>query len=109
MPRDGFGARWCKLWSGTWEGAIVSFAPRSVREPAIRTCPWIRFYDADRHLVLLPEEAERAKAEIAKVFLNLHQAAAPALLFLCQKIDQTEARTLHLRLGFLPPGQSGHS
>jgi Uma2 family endonuclease len=46
---------WCEalgLWVGTWEGTID-------REIA----PWLRFYDREGHLALLPEEAERERAE----------------------------------------------
>ncbi len=57
---------WCEtleLWLGTWEGVID-------REPANGTCAWLRFYDVEGNLVLLPEEAvqqqlqqERSRAE----------------------------------------------
>jgi Uma2 family endonuclease len=53
---------WCEtlgLWLGTWEGRIR-------REPATGSCCWLRFYDAEGNLVLLPEEQaeqERVKAE----------------------------------------------
>jgi Uma2 family endonuclease len=40
------------LWLGTWEGSLD-------RETAI----WLRFYDSQGNLVLLPEEAERQRAE----------------------------------------------
>ncbi|MEX6775974.1 hypothetical protein ABIT13_04230, partial [Limnospira fusiformis NRMCF6962] len=46
---------WCEtlgFWLGTWSGTID-------REEAI----WLRFYDTEGNLVLLPEEAERQKAE----------------------------------------------
>ncbi|MBD2312778.1 Uma2 family endonuclease [Desertifilum sp. FACHB-1129] len=46
---------WCQrlgLWLGTWEGTIE-------RETAV----WLRFYDSQGNLVLLPEEAERQRAE----------------------------------------------
>ncbi len=45
---------WCStlgLWLGTWFGSIN-------RE----TAPWLRFYDSNFNLVLLPEEAERERA-----------------------------------------------
>ena len=45
---------WCErlgMWLGTWEGTLQ-------RE----TAPWLRFYDGEG-LVLLPEEAERRRAE----------------------------------------------
>ncbi len=50
---------WCEtlgLWLGTWEGALD-------REPITGTCPWLRFYDAEGNLVLLPEEAAQQRAE----------------------------------------------
>ncbi|MBH8551489.1 Uma2 family endonuclease [Nostocaceae cyanobacterium CENA357] len=46
---------WCEtlgFWLGTWEGTIQ-------RETAF----WLRFYDHNKNLVLLPEEAERQRAE----------------------------------------------
>ncbi|MDT9318527.1 MAG: hypothetical protein P5699_23705, partial [Limnospira sp. PMC 1306.21] len=43
------------FWLGTWSGTID-------REEAI----WLRFYDTEGNLVLLPEEAERQKAEQAQ-------------------------------------------
>ena len=46
---------WCetlRLWLGSWEGEIQ-------RKPGV----WLRFYDAEGHLVLLPEEAERVERE----------------------------------------------
>ncbi|MBW4690221.1 MAG: Uma2 family endonuclease [Lyngbya sp. HA4199-MV5] len=50
---------WCEtlqLWLGTWEGNIQ-------REPPTGTCPWLRFYDRDGNLVLLPEEAAQRQVE----------------------------------------------
>ena len=46
---------WCEtlgLWLGTWSGTIE-------RE----TAPWLRFYDPEGKRVLLPEEAERERAD----------------------------------------------
>jgi len=46
---------WCEtlgFWLGIWEGTID-------RE----TAPWLRFYDQEGNLVLLPEEAQRQRAE----------------------------------------------
>lgn len=46
---------WCQrlgLWLGTWQGTLE-------RETAV----WLRFYDSQGNLVLLPEEAERQRAE----------------------------------------------
>ena len=50
---------WCEtlqLWLGTWEGSMR-------REPPTGTCHWLRFYDRDGHLVLLPEEAAQQQVE----------------------------------------------
>jgi hypothetical protein len=47
------------VWLGTWEGAIH-------REPGKGSCSWLRVYDGDKNLVLLPHEIaekERQKAE----------------------------------------------
>ncbi|WP_250123516.1 Uma2 family endonuclease [Chroococcidiopsis sp. CCMEE 29] len=49
------GRLWCKslgLWLGTWQGVVED-----------DTTQWLRFYDAAENLVLLPEEAERQRAE----------------------------------------------
>lgn len=54
---------WCEaleLWLGTWQGVID-------REPAAGTCDWLRFYDPDGNLILLPEEAERIQKEAERV------------------------------------------
>ena len=43
---------WCEtlqLWLGTWEGSIR-------REPRQGTCHWLRFYDVQGNLILLPQE-----------------------------------------------------
>jgi len=46
-------------WLGTWPGSIR-------REPPIETCQWLRFYDGQENLILLPEEAERQRADAAQ-------------------------------------------
>jgi Putative restriction endonuclease len=60
---------WCQrlgLWLGTWEGEIES-------KPAI----WLRFYDREGNLVLLPEEAaERARQQAEQA----RRDAVPRLL-----------------------------
>ena len=46
---------WCEslgLWLGTWQGTID-------RETGM----WLRFYDTEGNLVMLPEDAERQRAE----------------------------------------------
>jgi Uma2 family endonuclease len=50
---------WCEtlgLWLGLWEGAID-------REPPTGTCLWLRFYDQQGNLILLPEEATQQQLE----------------------------------------------
>lgn len=50
---------WCEtlnLWLGVWEGQVQ-------KEPPTGTCSWLRFYDEAGNLLLLPEEAERQRAE----------------------------------------------
>lgn len=41
-----------RLWLGTWQGTVED-----------DTTAWLRFYDTFENLVLLPEEAERQRAE----------------------------------------------
>ena len=46
---------WCQslgLWLGTWQGTVED-----------DTTQWLRFYDSDENLILLPEEAERQRAD----------------------------------------------
>ena len=56
---------WCQtleLWLGTWSGSIQ-------REPPNGTCQWLRFYDRQENLVLLPRELaqqERQRAQTAQ-------------------------------------------
>jgi Uma2 family endonuclease len=50
---------WCEslsLWVGTWYGVID-------HEPPQDECVWLRFYDKDKQLVLLPEEQEKQEKE----------------------------------------------
>ncbi|MBD2091119.1 Uma2 family endonuclease [Microcoleus sp. FACHB-1515] len=59
------GRLWCEtlgLWLGTWTGSVQ-------REPPTGTCEWLRFYDAQGNLILLPEEQERSRAEQAEIQL----------------------------------------
>ena len=60
---------WCHLgfWLGTWEGTIE-------RETAV----WVRFYDEAGNLVLLPEEAERQRAEAAQQQVEAERQRAEA-------------------------------
>lgn len=71
---------WCerlKLWLGTWEGSIS-------REPPVGTCHWLRFYDQEGHLVLLPEEFSQQQLEQTQQQLaeseQARRAAIPRLL-----------------------------
>ncbi len=55
LVADERGWLWCEtlgFWLGTWEGTIDG-------EPAL----WLRFYDPEGNLVLLPEEAAQQRAE----------------------------------------------
>ena len=59
LPLNERGWLWCEtlgLWLGTWEGTMQ-------REPANATCAWLRFYDTQGNLVLLPAEAEGQRAD----------------------------------------------
>jgi Uma2 family endonuclease len=59
LAPDQRGWLWCEtlqLWLGTWKGVID-------REPAQGTCTWLRFYQPDGSLALLPEEAATQRAE----------------------------------------------
>jgi Uma2 family endonuclease len=50
---------WCdtlELWVGIWEGKIDDG----------ETAPWLRFFDPQGNLVLLPEEVARQQAEVAQ-------------------------------------------
>jgi Uma2 family endonuclease len=47
------------LWVGTWYGVIDHDPPQD-------DCVWLRFYDKDQQLVLLPEESERLEKEQEK-------------------------------------------
>jgi Uma2 family endonuclease len=64
IPNDR-GWLWCKtleLWLGSWEGKLR-------QEPATGTCAWLRFFDHEGTVVLLPEEMveqEKQRAEREK-------------------------------------------
>lgn len=64
---------WCEtlgLWLGLWEGQLR-------REPATGTCAWLRFYDREGNLVLLPEElAEQEKQRAEQEKQRAEQLAA---------------------------------
>ena len=53
---------WCQtleLWLGTWSGCIR-------REPPTGTCQWLRFYDHQENLVLLPQEVAQLEQQRAE-------------------------------------------
>ncbi len=55
IPPDSRGWLWCEsldLWLGPWAGSIEQL-----------TMNWLRFYDREGNLVLLPEEAEAQRAD----------------------------------------------
>ncbi len=61
---------WCEtlgFWLGQWEGTVD-------RE----TATWLRFYDRDGHLILLPEEAAQQQAEAAQQQAEAAQQQAEA-------------------------------
>ncbi len=69
---------WCEslgLWLGTWSGTIR-------REPSTGVYQWLRFYDRQKNLVLLPEEVaelEQQRAEAAQQWAEQeHQRAEAA-------------------------------
>lgn len=52
---------WCQtlgLWLGSWEGQLR-------REPATGTCAWLRFFDRQGTVVLLPEEMAQQEKQRA--------------------------------------------
>lgn len=66
---------WCEtlqLWLGTWEGVID-------REPATGTCDWLRFYDNQGSLILLPEEEAQQQAQVARQQAQVAQQRAERL------------------------------
>ena len=71
LPRNERGWLWCeslKLWLGTWEGVVD-------KESAI----WLRFYDQENNLVLLPEEAAQEQAQLAEQRAQLAEQRAQEL------------------------------
>lgn len=81
-----YGWLWCEtlgLWLGTWEGVVD-------REPPRGTCQWLRFYDPDENLVLLPEEQEQQRAAQER------QRAEQAELLLAQERQRVEQERAQL-------------
>ncbi|HIK10756.1 MAG TPA: Uma2 family endonuclease, partial [Oscillatoriaceae cyanobacterium M33_DOE_052] len=71
---------WCEtlgFWLGTWPGTID-------REAAV----WLRFYDTEGNLVLLPEEAERQKAQQAEQLVEAERQKAEAERQKAQQAEQ---------------------
>jgi Uma2 family endonuclease len=96
LETDARGWLWCATlgyWLGTWEGTID-------RETAV----WLRFYDAQRHLVLLPEEAAQQQAEIAQQQAETaQQELATTQYALATERQRAEALATRLReLGLDP-------
>ncbi len=106
LEKDERGWLWCEtlsLWLGLWEGTVQ-------RE----TTFWLRFYDTDGNLVLLPEEAaeqkveeERLKAEEERLKANAAEQRADLAEQLVDVAEQRGAlrqllRLLSSRFGSLP-------
>ncbi|MDJ1184079.1 Uma2 family endonuclease [Roseofilum casamattae] len=81
---DKRGWLWCEtlgLWLGTWNGELTK-----------ENAPWLRFYDAEGNLVLLPEEvavleAERAEQEAERAEQEAERAEQEA-----ERAEQEAAR-----------------
>ena len=68
LQRNERGWLWCStlgFWLGTWSGTIDR-----------NTCSWLRFYDSDFNLLLLPEEAERERADAQQQRADTQQQRA---------------------------------
>ncbi|MCU0571247.1 MAG: Uma2 family endonuclease [Oculatellaceae cyanobacterium Prado106] len=85
---DAQGRLWCQslnLWLGNWEGTIDD-----------ATTQWLRFYDADQQLVLLPEEAAVLKAEAAEQKAEAAEQKAEAAVqeaeVAAQKAEEAERK-----------------
>jgi Uma2 family endonuclease len=62
LETNELGWLWCEtlqLWLGVWEGQIR-------REPAKGTCCWLRFFDREKNLILLPEEIAEQEQQRAE-------------------------------------------
>lgn len=80
---------WCEtlgFWLGTWQGTID-------REPAV----WLRFYDRNANLVLLPEEAAEAKVEAVEARAEAAEARVEAAEARVEQ-EQQRAELLAARL-----------
>ena len=71
LKKSDHGWLWCStlgFWLGTWSGTIDR-----------NSCSWLRFYDSDFNLVLLPEEAERERADAQQQRAEAQQQRAERL------------------------------
>jgi Uma2 family endonuclease len=117
IPANDSGWLWCEtlgLWLGTWEGSIR-------REPPTGTCHWLRFYDRQGQVVLLPEEIaqrqtqhveqerqraeqERQRAEQAQQLAEQERQRAEQERQRAEQAEQQTARLLaHLRAQGINP------
>ncbi len=88
---------WCQklgLWVGTWSGTLL-------RE----TAQWLRFYDTDSNLILLPEEAAKKQLEETQQQLELTQRQLETIeqQALKQGALRQLLRMLTTRFGQIPP------
>ena len=81
LEKDSRGWLWCEslsLWLGVWEGTVER-----------QTTFWLRFYDTEGNLVLLPEEAAEQNAEAERLNAEAERLNAEAER---QKADAAEQR-----------------
>jgi len=70
LEKDSRGWLWCEtlsLWLGVWEGTVER-----------QTTFWLRFYDTEGNLVLLPEEAAQQNAEAERLNAEAERIKAEA-------------------------------
>jgi Uma2 family endonuclease len=70
LEKDERGWLWCEtlsLWLGLWEGTVEK-----------ETTFWLRFYDTEGNLVLLPEEAAEQKADAERLKADAAEQKADA-------------------------------
>ncbi len=88
---DERGWLWSKeleMWFGAWEGYFLGENLR-----------WLRLYNADGNLILLPEEAERERAEAAQERAEAERGRADDL---AARLAELEAELNRLRGGTSP-------
>lgn len=74
---------WCEslgVWLGTWSGSIR-------REPPTGACQWLRFYDHQENLVLLPEEIAEQERQLAEAAESRAERLAARLRDLGENLD----------------------